>query len=42
MSETLCDVFMDRVLDVDAIFGRIDVDRVAALLGPALPVRPGW
>lgn len=39
MSETLCDVFMERVLDVDAIFGRVDVRRVAGLLGPALPVR---
>ena len=31
MTQTLCDVFVERVLDVSAIFGRVDTHHVARL-----------
>ena len=40
MTQLLCDVFMDKVLDIDAIFSRVDPARVAHLMHDRMEARP--
>lgn len=38
MVQKLCDVFVERVIDVNAIFARVDAQHVASLTGSQLQV----
>lgn len=39
MTEILCEVFMDKVIDMDEVFGKVDPKRVAALTHDRMQVR---